>query len=105
MSIDPTALQGVLSNFNEGFSKSLQEVIVPFQNLKTSLEGLNASFQNMKIDLNFAGNLSTTFTMTNQAEVGAAISKAITPDLIKIIDNKISAHINAGTTDTTGSAR
>jgi len=103
MSIDPTALQGVLTNFNEGFSKSLQEVITPFSSMSESLRGLNDSFSNLTMTHKFQGDMSLAFNITNQAELVDVISKGITGTISDLITARLEGKAQDDSMSTTGS--
>ena len=85
MSIDPTALQGVLTEFNTNFATTLEAVVTPFSSMSESLRGLNDSFQNLTMTHKFQGDMSMAFNITNQEELVQAISKGITPKMQELI--------------------
>ena len=89
MSIDPTALQGVLTEFNTNFATTLEAVVTPFSSMSESLRGLNESFSNLTMTHKFQGDLSMAFNITNQEELTTAIAKAITPKVGELIAGKM----------------
>ena len=104
LAIDPTALQGVLTGFNDMFATTLQEVINPFKEMAAHLGSLSQSFENLTMTHKFTGDLSMAFNITNQAELVDVISKGITPKIASMIVAAVNGQKNAGKTDTTGGA-
>lgn len=89
MSIDPTALQGVLSNFVQEFSGKLTELTGPITTMGDSLKGIADSLSGLTMTHSFTGEIGMSVNIGNKDAIVTAVKEGIMPSISELIKTTI----------------
>jgi len=93
--IDPGPLQQVFSEFNAVFSGSLDNIIVTFSSVASSIDRLSASIsQGMVVNHQFSGDMTLAFNIQNGDVLKNQIAEAISPKISQMVSEAIDARLN-----------
>ena len=89
LSIDPSPLQNVLTNFNTNFSLTLDKITGPFKNISLALLEVAKSFQRVEFKHEFRGDIGLSVNISNKDAIIAAVSEGILPSISALIERSI----------------
>ena len=92
MSIDPTALQGVLTQFVTDFSAELNNITQPIDAMAASLKGIAKSLSGLTMTHSFSGEIGMSVNIANKDAIIAAVSEGITPKIAQMIANAVNGN-------------
>jgi hypothetical protein len=94
LSIDPSGLQQVLTDFGASFGETVDNVVAAFSTINTSLDKLaNAINQGMTVTHQFSGDMKMAFKIENGDQLKNSIAEALTPKISKIISEEVSKQL------------
>ena len=85
MSIDPSALQGVLTQFVQEFSTTISELTGPIKTMGDSLRGISESLKNITMTHSFTGEVGMTVNIDNMEQIKIAIGQGVKDQIIATV--------------------
>ena len=95
LSIDPTGLQTVLTEFSASFQTGIDNIMTTFNNIGSSITNLASAISNgMTVTHQFSGDMKMAFNIENGDHLKNAIAEAITPKISQIVSDEISRRLD-----------
>ena len=95
ISVDPSGLQAVLTEFSASFQEGLDNIIGSFSGLQSSMDNLaNVFSQPFQMMHTFSGDMTLAFSIQNGDQLKNSIAEAITPKISEIISGEIDKRLN-----------
>ena len=85
LSIDPSALQGVMSQFVSEFSGALNNITQPIQTMGDSLRGIANELQNLSMNVVFSGEAQMSLYIENIGDIKAKLTEHVTQKIAQMI--------------------
>ena len=85
LSIDPSQLQGVMSQFVQEFSNALNNMTNPIKTVANTLSGLASAMQNLTLNVEFSGEAQMSLYIENIGDIKAKLTEHVTSEIERLV--------------------